>query len=60
MFRARVWLASAMWVPVLAANTVAVTLGIGLPLLDSAIGDRPALPIPLSVSSKSWERSPPG
>jgi uncharacterized membrane protein len=49
MFRARVWLASAMWVPVLAANAVAVTLGIGLPLLDSAIGDRPALPIPLSV-----------
>ena len=49
MFRARVWLASAMWVPVLAANVVAVTLGISLPLLDRAIGDRPALPIPLSV-----------
>jgi uncharacterized membrane protein len=49
MFRARVWLASAMWVPVLAANLVAVALGIGLPLLDRAIGDRPALPIPLSV-----------
>jgi uncharacterized membrane protein len=49
MFRARVWLASAMWVPVLAANLIAVTLGIGLPLLDRAIGDRTALPIPLSV-----------
>jgi uncharacterized membrane protein len=49
MFRARVWLASAMWVPVLAANLIAVALGIGLPLLDSALGDRPALPIPLSV-----------
>jgi uncharacterized membrane protein len=49
MFRARVWLASAMWVPVLATNVIAVALGIGLPLLDSALGDRPALPIPLSV-----------
>jgi len=49
MFRARLWLASAMWVPVLAANVIAVALGIGLPLLDSAIGDSPALPIPLSV-----------
>jgi uncharacterized membrane protein len=38
-----------MWVPVLAANVIAVTLGIGLPLVDRAIGDRPALPIPLSV-----------
>jgi uncharacterized membrane protein len=38
-----------MWVPVLAANVIAVTLGIALPLLDRAIGDRPALPIPLSV-----------
>jgi uncharacterized membrane protein len=49
MFRTRVWLASAMWVPVLAANLTAVALGIGLPLLDKAIGDRPSLPIPLSV-----------
>ena len=49
MFRARVWLASAMWLPVLAANVTAVALGIGLPLLDKAIGDRPSLPIPLSV-----------
>ena len=38
-----------MWVPVLAANVIAVALGIGLPLLDKAIGDRPSLPIPLSV-----------
>ena len=38
-----------MWVPVLAANLVAVALGIGLPLLDSALGDSPALPIPLPV-----------
>jgi len=49
MVRTRVWLASAMWVPVLAANVIAVALGIGLPLLDKAIGDRPSLPIPLSV-----------
>jgi uncharacterized membrane protein len=49
LFRLRVWLASAMWVPVLAANVVAVALGIGLPLLDTRIADRPRLPIPLSV-----------
>src|SRR5919112_1299493 len=49
MFRVRVWLASAMWLPVLAANLLAVGLGIGLPLLDEALSDRPRLPIPLSV-----------
>jgi uncharacterized membrane protein len=49
MFRARLWLASAMWVPVLAANFVAVALGLGLPLLDRQLNDQPRLPIPLSV-----------
>ncbi len=49
MVRTRVWLASAMWLPVLAANVIAVALGIGLPLLDKSLGDRPSLPIPLSV-----------
>ena len=49
MFRARLWLASAMWVPVLAANFVAVVLGLGLPLLDRHLNDQPRLPIPLSV-----------
>jgi uncharacterized membrane protein len=38
-----------MWVPVLAANAVAVALGICLPLLDAQLSDRPRLPIPLSV-----------
>ena len=33
-----------MWVPVLAANVVAVGLAIGLPILDEQIGDRAALP----------------
>ena len=36
LFRLRIWLSSAMWVPVLAANLVAVALGIGLPILDRA------------------------
>jgi uncharacterized membrane protein len=47
-FRARVWLASAMWAPVLLANAGAVALGILLPLLDEILGDRPRLPIALS------------
>ena len=34
--RIRIWLAGAMWVPVLTANPVAVALGITLPFLDRA------------------------
>jgi uncharacterized membrane protein len=34
-----------MWVPVLAANLVAVVLAIGLPLLDEQLGDEHALPL---------------
>ncbi|HEX5621247.1 MAG TPA: DUF2254 domain-containing protein [Solirubrobacteraceae bacterium] len=49
LFRLRIFLASAMWVPVLAANVAAVVLAIGLPLLDEQIGDAHALP--LSVGS---------
>ena len=49
LFRARVWLASAMWAPVLVANLVAVALGITLPLLDASLADRPSLPIALSA-----------
>jgi uncharacterized membrane protein len=48
-FRARVWLASSMWAPVLAANLVAIGLGVALPLLDAEIHDRPTLPIALSA-----------
>jgi uncharacterized membrane protein len=45
LFRLRIRLASAMWVPVLAANLVAVVLAIGLPLLDEQLGDEHALPL---------------
>ena len=47
LFRLRIRLASAMWVPVLAANVAAVGLGIGLPILDKQIGDEQALPLSL-------------
>jgi uncharacterized membrane protein len=49
LFRLRIWLSSAMWVPVLAANVVAVALAIGLPILDEHIGDTDSLPIALSA-----------
>jgi hypothetical protein len=45
--RIRFWLAGAMWVPVLAANLIAIALGITLPFLDEILGDEPALPITL-------------
>ncbi|WP_028067681.1 DUF2254 domain-containing protein [Solirubrobacter soli] len=45
LFRLRIWLSSAMWVPVLAANFVAVALGIGLPILDEHLGDEASLPL---------------
>jgi uncharacterized membrane protein len=47
LFRLRIWLASAMWVPVLAANLAAVGLGIGLPFLDEQLGEERALPLSL-------------
>lgn len=45
LFRVRIWLSSAMWVPVLAANLIAVALAIGLPILDTHLGDQRSLPI---------------
>ena len=45
LFRLRIWLSSAMWVPVLATNLVAVALGIGLPILDEQLGDQTSLPL---------------
>jgi len=45
LFRLRIRLASAMWVPVLAATIVAVVLAIGLPLVDKQLGDEHALPL---------------
>jgi uncharacterized membrane protein len=49
LFRLRIWLSSAMWVPVLAANVLAVALAIGLPILDQHLGDTESLPIALSA-----------
>jgi uncharacterized membrane protein len=46
-FRARIWLASAMWVPVLAANLGAIALALLLPVLDRRLdeGERPPISI---------------
>jgi uncharacterized membrane protein len=38
-----------MWVPVLAANLVAVALGLLMPRIDDIIGEQPALPLALST-----------
>ena len=48
LFRLRIRLASAMWVPVLAANVAAVVLAIGLPLVDEQLGDEHALPLTIA------------
>jgi uncharacterized membrane protein len=50
LFRLRIRLSSAMWLPVLAANVVAVALAIGLPVLDQHIGDQQSLPISTSAA----------
>jgi uncharacterized membrane protein len=50
LFRLRIRLSSAMWVPVLAANVVAVALAIALPALDQRLGDERALPITTSAA----------
>jgi uncharacterized membrane protein len=47
-FRARIWLASAMWVPVMAANVVAIALGLALPGIDDGLRDFDVLPVALS------------
>ena len=49
VFRARLWLASAMWVPVLAANLVALALALTLPVLDRQLGDGERLQIAVSA-----------
>ncbi len=46
--RVRIWLAGAVWLPVLVANLVAIALGITLPFVDEILGDQPLLPIALS------------
>ena len=50
LFRVRIRLSSAMWVPVLAANLIAVALGIGLPILDEQLGDQTSLPLAASAA----------
>ena len=58
LFRLRIWLSSAMWVPVLAANVLAVGLALGLPILDqhSALGT--ACRSPIGRCRPSSARSP--
>ncbi len=48
-FRLRIWLSSAMWVPVLAANILAVAAAIGLALVDRQLGRGHGLQISLSA-----------
>ena len=50
LFRLRIRLSSAMWLPVLAANVVAVALAVGLPVLDEHVGDQQSLPITTSAA----------
>jgi uncharacterized membrane protein len=47
--RLRIRLASAMWVPVLGLNAIALGLALGLPYLDEGIG-RDNLPIPIPAA----------
>jgi uncharacterized membrane protein len=43
--RARLRIASALWVPVLAANAAAIALALALPVLDEQLGDGGRAPI---------------
>jgi uncharacterized membrane protein len=50
LFRARIWLASAMWVPVLAANLTAIALALLLPTLDRRLDEGERLPISIAAA----------
>src|SRR4029079_7545948 len=50
LFRLGIRLSGAMWLPVLAANVVAIALAIVLPVLDEHIGDQQSLPISTSAA----------
>jgi uncharacterized membrane protein len=52
VFRARIWLASAMWVPVLAANLGAIALALLLPLLDRRLDQGERLPISIGAAQQ--------
>lgn len=43
--RARIWLTSAMWAPVLGANVLAIALALLLPLLDEQIAGQESFPL---------------
>jgi uncharacterized membrane protein len=49
LFRLRIWLSSAMWVPVLGANVLAVGLALALPIPDQHIGAGESLPIAMTA-----------
>jgi len=51
LLRARLWLASSMWLPVLAANLVGIALGLLLPKID-ALANTAVLPIALSSAEQ--------
>ena len=52
LFRARIWLASAMWVPVLAANLAAIALALFLPVLDRRFDDGGRLPVSVGAAQE--------
>jgi uncharacterized membrane protein len=50
--RERLWLASAMWVPVLAANGLAVVLALALPVLDEHLSEGVSSPIAAAAAQQ--------
>jgi uncharacterized membrane protein len=50
--RARLWLASAMWVPVLAGNVVAIVLALTLPILDEHVKEDVSAPIAAAAAEQ--------
>ena len=52
LFRVRIWLASAMWVPVLIANVAAIVLAFSLPELDRQLDDGEQLPISMGAAQQ--------
>ena len=50
--RERLWLASAMWVPVLVANVVAVVLALALPVLDEHLSEGVSSPIAAAAAQQ--------
>jgi uncharacterized membrane protein len=52
LLRARIWLSSSMWVPVLTANVVAIGLALALPALDESLSDGGLLKLDLSSAEQ--------